>query len=254
MRSLHAQLCLILYGYWWISVMCFRVKTYSLNDARRSWRSFSARGAASLSAVFTPDSRVYIISVQARIQNQLGFAVSPVINYTLSDISKTVPERSRLCWRHSHAYVVPFVLMWTVMPPAPVLYQVVCSSRNCTVKVEQLGKTQHLDISYKPSEQETWTSSPDSVSVHGVQGEFRSSVKGYSLISWHLEAGYCESLWTPWAAVDSKPKADMSRVALLCTSELSVQSKIKISLKSKYLAWNIVTVNKNIFSRLERNL
>ncbi|XP_040897103.1 interleukin-12 receptor subunit beta-2 [Toxotes jaculatrix] len=131
-----------------------------------------SKGTDLLSVSFTLSRSVQLISVWVQAENPLGSVVSSTMNYTLSDI---------------------------VMPSTPLLGQPKCSSRECTIKVEQSVRTQHLEIQYKAAEQ-TWTSYPDQGMQMGtVQDWSISPLQPYGLYHFRARSKFSTGLWSQWS-------------------------------------------------------
>ncbi|KAM4740015.1 interleukin-12 receptor subunit beta-2 [Anableps anableps] len=134
----------------------------------------SSKGTESPSANFTLPRSVQHISVRIRAQNSLGSVESPIVSYNLSDI---------------------------VMPSTPIVDQVKCSSRNCTIKVEQPMRTQHLQIEYRDKQQREWTTYPDSTGlVTSCKTKHIASLKPCSLYSFRARSRFSTGLWSQWSS------------------------------------------------------
>ncbi|CAJ1060180.1 interleukin-12 receptor subunit beta-2 [Xyrichtys novacula] len=132
----------------------------------------SGKGGDSLSTSFTRSSSVRMISVWVQVKNELGSSASAPVNYTLRDIA---------------------------MPSAPVLGQPECSSRKCTIRVEQLVRTPYLEIEYR-AEAQTWVSSPFSVMQMGqTQVLSISSLEPYRLYHFRARSRFSSGVWSQWS-------------------------------------------------------
>ncbi|XP_008296047.1 interleukin-12 receptor subunit beta-2 [Stegastes partitus] len=155
---------------WTRSVL--RVRTVTGNHTGELHR-VSSEGTESLSASFAVSRSVQLLSVWVETQNSLGSVESPTVNYTLSDIA---------------------------MPPAPVLVQPECSSRECFIKVEEPVRTQHVEIEYT-ADQQTWTTSPDSVvQMSSSQVRSVSSLEPYRLYHFRARSKFNTGNWSEWSA------------------------------------------------------
>lgn len=96
------------------------------------------------------------------------FSTHSVICFITVSIAKTMyivcPAGDTLSRHLFLVYLTSLInlLIWPAMPPRPELVQPECSSRDCTIKVKQSVRTQHLEIQYTAGEQ-TWTIYPDQV-------------------------------------------------------------------------------------------
>ncbi|XP_069550903.1 interleukin-12 receptor subunit beta-2 [Brachyistius frenatus] len=132
----------------------------------------SSKGTEVLSVSFDVSRSVQLISVWVEAQNPLGSVNSSLTNYTLCDI---------------------------VMPPAPVLVQPKCSSRECIIKVEQSMRMQHLQIQYR-DEQQPWTNCPDSVAqTNSSRVRSISSLEPYRLYHFRARSKFSTGLWSQWS-------------------------------------------------------
>ncbi|XP_072315677.1 interleukin-12 receptor subunit beta-2-like [Eucyclogobius newberryi] len=150
-----------------------RTFTHNASGGSKSFR-VSAEGSPSARARFTLDSSVQVISVRARVTNKLGSAETPETNYTLSDI---------------------------MMPSAPVLHQVDCSSRNCSVKLKQSPSTHHLDINYKVEDDAHWTH-PHWVVANG--SALVQSLLPYKPHHFRARSRFKTGLWSDWSRTVSR--------------------------------------------------
>lgn len=133
----------------------------------------SSKRTESPSCSFTLPSFVRFMSVRIRAQNPLGSNESSV-SYNLSDI---------------------------VMPSAPVVNQVKCSSKNCTIKVEQPVWTQYLQIQYRDQQQQEWTTYPDSAGLKNLsKTKLISSLEPCSQYSFRARSRFSTGLWSPWSS------------------------------------------------------
>ncbi|KAK7889212.1 hypothetical protein WMY93_024772 [Mugilogobius chulae] len=163
-------------------------KTYIKNEQKLWVRTFThdalegseffgltAKGSPIVRAAFTVKSSVQVISIQASVTNPLGSAETQEKNYSLSDI---------------------------MMPPPPVLHQVDCSSRSCSIKMKENVPTHHLDINYKEENEEHWTLNPNltviNVSTH-VQ-----SLQPYRTYHFRVRSKFRTGLWSDWSKTVSK--------------------------------------------------
>ncbi|MEQ2237260.1 hypothetical protein ILYODFUR_021412, partial [Ilyodon furcidens] len=134
----------------------------------------SNKGTESPSANFTLPRSVQLMSVWVQAQNSLGSAESSAVNYTLSDI---------------------------VMPSTPAVDQVECTSRNCTIKVEQPVRTQHLQIQYRDEQQREWTTYPGSAGLMtSSKTKHISSLKPCSLYHFRARSRFSTGLWSQWSS------------------------------------------------------
>lgn len=105
------------------------------------------------------------------------------------------------------------------MPSTPVIDQVECSSRNCTIKVEQPAWTPHLQVQYQDKRQRDWTTYPDSVrSFNSSNPRLSESFSGGILSEAQKLQKAISGLWIClaaellllWASADSELEAEMS--------------------------------------------
>ncbi|XP_036971810.1 interleukin-12 receptor subunit beta-2 [Acanthopagrus latus] len=129
----------------------------------------TSNGSDSSSASLTVSSSVEVIAVWVKVRNGLGSAVSVTQNYTLSDIA---------------------------MPSTPELGRPDCSSRECSIRVKQSVKTQHLEIQYG-AEAQAWTSHPNSSSA---QVQTISSLEPYRLYYFRARSKFSSGLWSQWSS------------------------------------------------------
>uniref|UniRef100_A0A3B4AJW9 Fibronectin type-III domain-containing protein n=1 Tax=Periophthalmus magnuspinnatus TaxID=409849 RepID=A0A3B4AJW9_9GOBI len=153
-----------------------RVRTFTHN-ASGGLRSFSvsAKGSPFVRAEFAVDGSVQVISVQASVKNKLGYAETPEVNYTLRD---------------------------RLMPPAPLLHQVDCSSRSCSIRVNQSVPTYHLDINYKEENEEQWRPHPKSVMGNG--SVIIESLQPYRQYQFRCRSRFSTGLWSDWSRTVSR--------------------------------------------------
>ncbi|XP_014842482.1 PREDICTED: interleukin-12 receptor subunit beta-2-like [Poecilia mexicana] len=145
-----------------------RVGTASGNQTGLVW------SVSGTSANFTLPRSVQLMSVQIEAHNSLGSENSSIVSYNLSDI---------------------------VMPSTPVVDQVECSSRNCTIKVEQPVRTPHLQIQYRDERQCNWTTYPDSVGLTtSFEAKHIPSLEPCSVYSFRVQSRFSTGLWSPWSA------------------------------------------------------
>lgn len=143
------------------------VKTFTHNASGGSQLlTVSAGGSASL----VVGSSVQVVSVWVHVSNPLGSSVSSVRNYTLSDI---------------------------MMPSPPVLHEVDCSSRNCTVRVSQTVPTLHLALNYKEDKEKEWTLHPDLVVSNG--SFLVQSLQPFRPYQFRARSRFRTGLWSYWS-------------------------------------------------------
>uniref|UniRef100_A0A8C6TJ67 Interleukin 12 receptor, beta 2a n=1 Tax=Neogobius melanostomus TaxID=47308 RepID=A0A8C6TJ67_9GOBI len=147
------------------STLCLRTFTHNASEGTQHC-IVSAKGSAS----FPVGSSVQLISVWIHVSNPLGSAVSPVINYTLSDI---------------------------LTPDPPVLDIVNSSSRNCSIKVTQRLPTLHLDVYYKENNKEEWTLCSDLVESNG--SVLVRSLLPFRLYHFRARSRFGTGLWSDWS-------------------------------------------------------
>uniref|UniRef100_A0A3P9NFD0 Interleukin 12 receptor, beta 2a n=1 Tax=Poecilia reticulata TaxID=8081 RepID=A0A3P9NFD0_POERE len=149
-----------------------RVGTASGNQTGLVWN------VSGTSANFTLPRSVQLMSVQIEAHNSLGSENSSIVSYNLSDIA--------------------------VMPSTPVVDQVECSSRNCTIKVEQPARTPQLQIQYRDERQWDWTTYPDSAGLTtSFEAKHVSSLEPCSVYSFRARSRFSTGLWSSWSAAVS---------------------------------------------------
>ncbi|XP_027884690.1 interleukin-12 receptor subunit beta-2 [Xiphophorus couchianus] len=135
------------------------------------------KGTESTSACFTLPRSVQLMSVQIQALNSLGSVESSIVSYNLSDI---------------------------VMPSTPVIDQVECSSRNCTIKVEQPAWTPHLQVQYQDKRQRDWTTYPDSAGLMtSFEAKHVSSLEPCSVYNFTARSRFSTGQWSEWSSVIS---------------------------------------------------
>uniref|UniRef100_A0A3B5LMY2 Interleukin 12 receptor, beta 2a n=1 Tax=Xiphophorus couchianus TaxID=32473 RepID=A0A3B5LMY2_9TELE len=136
------------------------------------------KGTESTSACFTLPRSVQLMSVQIQALNSLGSVESSIVSYNLSDIA--------------------------VMPSTPVIDQVECSSRNCTIKVEQPAWTPHLQVQYQDKRQRDWTTYPDSAGLMtSFEAKHVSSLEPCSVYNFTARSRFSTGQWSEWSSVIS---------------------------------------------------
>ncbi|XP_038151253.1 interleukin-12 receptor subunit beta-2 [Cyprinodon tularosa] len=134
----------------------------------------SNKGTDLLSAIFTLPTSVRFMSVWVQASNPLGSIESSVVNYTLRDI---------------------------VMPSTPAIDTVECSSRNCTIKVEQPVRKQHLQVQYRDVEQQEWRTYAEPVGLMiPSKTKHISSLEPCSLYSFRVRSRFSTGLWSQWSS------------------------------------------------------
>ncbi|KAM9762799.1 interleukin-12 receptor subunit beta-2 isoform 1-T2 [Menidia menidia] len=134
----------------------------------------SSRGTKSPSFSFSVPAYARLISVWVQSQNALGSAESPVINYTLSDI---------------------------VMPSTPVLRRPECSSRRCTLRVEQSVRIQHLEVQHAAGQLNQWESCLDpTVEMNSSQAWSIPCLEPNRLYYFRARSKFSTGLWSPWSS------------------------------------------------------
>lgn len=133
--------------------------------------SYRSQGSESPLASFTVLRSVQQISVWVQARNKLASVNSSIINYTLSDI---------------------------VMPSAPVLVQLTCSSRMCTIEVEESVRTDHLEIQHR-ADQEAWKTHPPSLVTNSSQNWSIASLEPFRLYYFKARSKFSTGLWSQWS-------------------------------------------------------
>lgn len=135
--------------------------------------SYKSRGSESPLANFTVLRSVQRISVWVQAENKLASVNSSIFNYTLSDI---------------------------VMPSAPVLVQLTCSSRTCVIDVEESAPTHHLEIQHR-ADQEAWkTHQPGPVmNTNSSQNWSIGSLEPFRLYHFRARSRFSTGLWSDWS-------------------------------------------------------
>ncbi|KAM9797597.1 interleukin-12 receptor subunit beta-2 isoform X1 [Syngnathus typhle] len=143
----------------------------------KSWGPIKIKGSAPPSARFTLPNGVRFISAQVTTHNALGSAMSLPANYTLSNI---------------------------VTPAAPVLRVPRCTSRGCTIRIQQPVKTQHLEVQYA-TETGLWTTDPNSQNMTVALDQLFSisSLEPYQWYQFRARAKFRTGLWSSWSNVTS---------------------------------------------------
>ncbi|XP_076009180.1 interleukin-12 receptor subunit beta-2 isoform X2 [Genypterus blacodes] len=156
--------------YFWTHLRLW-VKSGSHTDEPRSFR-VPSKGSDSYSVSFNVSNSVKEISVWVKAHNKLGSMESTTFNYTLSDIA---------------------------LPPPPVLGQTKCSSRGCTIRVQQSVRTQHLELQYR-LDRPTWKPYPDlGVQMGLVQVQSISSLEPYRKYHFRARAKFSTGYWSQWS-------------------------------------------------------
>ncbi|CAG5864611.1 unnamed protein product [Menidia menidia] len=145
----------------------------------------SGRGTKSPSFTFSVPASARLISVWVQSQNALGSAESPVINYTLSDI----------------AFARFGSLIRPVMPSTPVLLQPECSSRRCTLRVEQSVRIQYLEVQHAAGQLNQWESCLDPiVEINSSQAWSIPCLEPNRLYYFRARSKFSTGLWSPWSS------------------------------------------------------
>ncbi|XP_054900098.1 interleukin-12 receptor subunit beta-2 [Poeciliopsis prolifica] len=161
----------------------FTVEVGTVSGNQTGRLVLSGKAIEGTSASFTLPRSVQLVSVQIRAQNTLGSAKSSIVSYNLSDI---------------------------VMPSTPIVDQVECSSRNCTIKVQQPARTKHLQVQYRGERHHDWTTYPDSAGLTtSFEAKLVSSLEPCSVYRFRARSRFSTGLWSRWSsAVSSATKEE----------------------------------------------